>query len=1129
MTTTFGKLTVPVPKSTLGPQDIPKYLEQCEQHLLTATVPHIAEALKAPEAFANTAWDNTPATDDHALTQDYKDVADPDGADAKPKIDAMNKRVFTIIYAAVRQADHRMLTGIMDSAPFVRYSTFRTFVHSKFGGTTKTGKTNLEEVEAEICTDPNRIDKLINIDTTKKVSDTSQMVDFFARIATSQFTRYKLTAAEHSMETVFKLITFRLKNLPSNSGRGKRYTDDEWKTVEAVKGDIAKLERVLCELDLNKPGEDDVEVQDEPNDYDALSTGGGSINYMAQGGGGGARKQGNARGQRRVKFQLPFGPSEAKSRTDCPNGQHCTHAKRNSCFYKHGSTHGLTEWPKKPNTSKDKGEYQKFKKHAADAKEGTVYVLKDKGNGKRLYAEEPEAAGDTRTSTTASRKKKTMKKGKGRPSGVSFGLGINVAMTMSLAVGSLFCTAASATTTVYNKLLPAEERTPTFHTAFSIASPTSKLSGCSFAFDTGCSTSGCVKDAKCFWNLKLRKDINPIKAANGQLLKVHGTGDIKLEMKKKGSGTAIILIRNVYFVPDLTFNVFSGTSLKKDKFTFNQTAEESTITLPDGDKVMLKEHSGLQFFTGKVLKPSDARPAVNDTNTYKLQDHCNNIVAGITTPTENTVDDLIRKLNEAPTSHQARDPIRKALAKLKVYTTNEPATDGILQMHAALGHPSAERLTTFLKSYLSPAQLHKQFGAIASVWCEGCELAKVTRAKKTGKPIARAEHFAKGTTYDVIGPYPPGKGTGFKYAVVFVDEATNHITVRGLKKLTEVPQILDDHFSWLQTVQSASVTEKRLYQGHVGILHPDSTKRAHSDSATYFLSKAAKEVYKKHNASHTASSPYSQHQNRTERQIRTLKTTANAMLIAAHGTHGNGLDDTFWFFALARAATCYNILPTTTNEHFISPQECITGKPPTHHNNHPFGNPCAALIMAKRLKSDPSRGELAIWLGYNNANKSHILHVPRKGTAGSFRQTRHIRLPKRLMSNPLLNGSVHFDAEQHFVHQRDRFAGETTAATPGGAATSTTYSEAEHVDDTTTTEVEDHLEVQPIPTDQAECADDEVFISSLTSVNGTDVETNADTRTWELSETTTNTSGYQDWSGEQLDEQQLLDNIDNIE
>ena len=67
MTTTFGKLTVPVPKSTLGPQDIPKYLEQCEQHLLTATVPHIAEALKAPEAFEDTAWDKTPASDDHAL------------------------------------------------------------------------------------------------------------------------------------------------------------------------------------------------------------------------------------------------------------------------------------------------------------------------------------------------------------------------------------------------------------------------------------------------------------------------------------------------------------------------------------------------------------------------------------------------------------------------------------------------------------------------------------------------------------------------------------------------------------------------------------------------------------------------------------------------------------------------------------------------------------------------------------------------------------------------------------------------------------------------------------------------------------------------------------------------------
>ena len=124
------QLSVPKPKVSDGPRTFPMYLDQCEQSLLQAPIDNMSEALKAPPAFEGTAWDTTPDADDHPLSNAYKDVADPEGTADQKKIDAMNKRVFTIIYAAAQQADHRMLIGIMDSAPFVRYSTFRAFFDS---------------------------------------------------------------------------------------------------------------------------------------------------------------------------------------------------------------------------------------------------------------------------------------------------------------------------------------------------------------------------------------------------------------------------------------------------------------------------------------------------------------------------------------------------------------------------------------------------------------------------------------------------------------------------------------------------------------------------------------------------------------------------------------------------------------------------------------------------------------------------------------------------------------------------------------------------------------------------------------------------------------------------------------
>lgn len=1066
-------------KPDFKPRDYPDYLNHVEQGYLQTLAKHVQEAIDAPSAFQGVAYNSTPRDEDHVLANDYKAVADPGDQALKP-IDDTNKRLFRILYAAAQT--YPFAKGTMDSAPFVRYSTFKAFIISKFGGDTKTAAGKIILAKAAINSNPNHPNLLLNIDDTLEVSSGEQTSDFFARIATARNEVFKLTTQEPTMEAVFQLVEFRLKTLPSNTGHGTRYNDAEWTKIAAKHDDITELEREITTIDSTKPGEDTVEAN-QAGSAGAFAAGGGSIHYMKE-----SRNIRDGGRKAQPRKRLPFGPSDEKSKTDCPFQERCRQNKDDKCFYKHGSKFGKTEWPSRQGTSKTD-----FKSHAAKAPVGTAYIIEEDGNGgKRLREERPGGGTKPRKKVHAAKTSKGKTKAK-QVNSLTFGLG--TMMTAALTVACLFGKVADAS--VFNLIAPSDDRKNTFHTAFTIDNTTSLETDddtTCFAYDTGCTTrGGACNDSTKFHTLQ-RKQMNPIRAADGQLVPVHGIGTIKMSVDTN-KGKRIIMVKGVYFVPELTVNVFSDHYLVDEanyKFTYSKDTGP-TVTLPDGSTMSLDTTNGLKLFRGQLLHATDSTPAINESTMQHLHHQCNSLINGSAQPTPNTVDNLIKALNEAPLNHQARDPIRKALAKLNVYTTNTPATDRLMRMHAALGHPSAERLTQFLKDHLTPKQLHRHYGAIASLWCEGCELAKVTRAAKTGLPMERSKHFAAGTTYDVIGPYPDGKGTGFKYSLVFVDEATSFITVRGMKTLTEVPATLDVHFSWLKTVQGKSVKDKRLYQGHVNILDPTSAKRVHSDCASYFLSAEAQKVYRKHNATHTQSAPYSQHQNRTERMIRTLKSTATAMLLASHGTTGQGLEDCFWFFALCRAAHCYNILPNSTNEHFVSPTECITGKPATPEHEHVFGSPVVALKMTKRSKKPTAaKGELGIWLGYNKANNSNIIHVPRHGTSGSFRQTRHIRLPKKLLSHKLLDGSVPLDAEHEYV-QHDYRGGVYKAPPPPSPTTEHWYPEVEQAstaDMQNVTEIDEAVENQQdmqqedddevvLPRSQEECEDDEIFISAL--------------------------------------------------
>lgn len=163
-------------KSDFKPRDYVDYIEHVEQTALQSTGGHVQDAIQAPSAFKDCAYNKTPDAEDHALANDYKVVADPADPDKKA-IDDMNKRLFRIVYAAAK--DFPLAKGTMDSAPFVRYPTFKAFIRSKYGGATKTAESMIVLAKAKIRPNPNHPDLLLDIDQTKNCHGQVQRVQAY--------------------------------------------------------------------------------------------------------------------------------------------------------------------------------------------------------------------------------------------------------------------------------------------------------------------------------------------------------------------------------------------------------------------------------------------------------------------------------------------------------------------------------------------------------------------------------------------------------------------------------------------------------------------------------------------------------------------------------------------------------------------------------------------------------------------------------------------------------------------------------------------------------------------------------------------------------------------------------------
>ena len=188
--------------------------------------------------------------------------------------------------------------------------------------------------------------------------------------------------------------------------------------------------------------------------------------------------------------------------------------------------------------------------------------------------------------------------------------------------------------------------------------------------DSGAATRGgvCTTSDKFF---HLDRDVYhpPVYDARGDRAAAQGVGTLKLRVRTN-RGDRAVTIRNVLYVPSFSTDVISHNQLLDEDFKFNSTRRHGAVwSAPSGVEIPLAKRSGLNWWDTTVVR--DDGTEVSTLNDVPIKN-----VNAITASTTDAAA-LVSMLSDPAIANctQRRNVIRKRLANLGCYTTNDPNTD----------------------------------------------------------------------------------------------------------------------------------------------------------------------------------------------------------------------------------------------------------------------------------------------------------------------------------------------------------------------------------------------------------------------------------------------------------------------
>ncbi|CAM9847243.1 unnamed protein product, partial [Phaeothamnion confervicola] len=273
------------------------------------------------------------------------------------------------------------------------------------------------------------------------------------------------------------------------------------------------------------------------------------------------------------------------------------------------------------------------------------------------------------------------------------------------------------------------------------------------------------------------------------------------------------------------------------------------------------------------------------------------------------------------------------------------------RLHEALGHPSASVMERMDR--LGLIKLRKPFKL---PFCDACQYGKSHREAANKNSPERAKQLFELVHSDMLGPITPATQSGYKYAIIFVDDLTRFRVVYLMRTKDEAAQKLQDYIG-------AFVTPRNL-----------RIQRLRTDNGSEYRSSEFEHICKTNGyIKMECSAPYTQSQNGvSERSWRTEMEKARTMLYAS------GLPRNFWGHALLHANYLTNITPTTADVlGETCPAAAFSGRQPEYSGLQPFG--CPVFVhedkQAGRTKLDP-KARRGFFLGLATKSKTSLIYMP---------------------------------------------------------------------------------------------------------------------------------------------------------
>ena len=422
-------------------------------------------------------------------------------------------------------------------------------------------------------------------------------------------------------------------------------------------------------------------------------------------------------------------------------------------------------------------------------------------------------------------------------------------------------------------------------------------------------------------------DIKPfnVTVGNGQHIQAIGTGTI-VWMVQPGTMTepqVIIRIEKVYYTPEISKNLLSVGRLVSKGIQLQFTDKGCTLVSKGGTPVTAYLSSGIYKIPGSPFHPTA------DKQEYGLS-------------VDNGDTDI---------------------------------------WHRRLGHASASGLKRLRTHNLPKALISSLQHLPDSFSCKACVLGKHHREPFPAS-TSTAEDVLSLIHSDLCGPFRITSVGGSRYFITFLDDASNHRTVYGLRS---------KHTSQVLSATCRYIEQMEVQTGR-------KVKAIRTDNGGEYCSKEMERYLSSKGIRHEKSNPYTPQQNgKAERANRTLLEGTRSLLFDM------GVPHHLWGEALLTANYTQNLMPTSANSDNKSPHEALYGKVPNYSHLWVFGCVAYCHNPAQRREGKlDARSMRMIFVGYGQifGVKGYRLYNPKTRSIVCSRDVRFFENERYYANRP---------------------------------------------------------------------------------------------------------------------------------